>query len=657
MSGVLSVEVGATLWFEGQRWTVSELDRGTVVLTAAGQLRRVRTIDLLDRAGQDPSDDDAAARDPNAVLLAGLTTKQRAEAERRAAIIRELLDEPPGDEPIHQRYQAASTRLGVNTRNVYRLVARYQEQGVAGLVHHRLLQQTRASIDPAWDTACRATLASYRDLSNPTLKKVIAETNALFLQANPDGAVPSQASAYRRVRELDKGNYTFGVAKQRRSVAARPGGPLGRLRASRPGEYLVLDTTRLDVFAMEPVTLRWVNVELTVAMDLFSRCITGLTLRPIAAKAADAASVLHQTLAPQQWGDGAAGPAVGVPDTIVVDHGRIYLSQHVLGVCDRLGINVQPAIPYKPTDKPTVERFFRTLRQSLLEHLPAYKGPDVAARGLDVEAQAFLYVDELAQVLREWVGIYHRTPHAALCDPHLPHVELSPADMLARGVAMAGQIRLPAGRDTAVEFLDVAWRTIQHYGVEIRGRRYDGSALNPWRGVRSTFGGAHPGKWPFMVDADDIRWVWFQAPDTQTWHRLEWEHASGLRAPFSQDAAEYTRRISLDRNRHVDPDHAIADLLTTWSRDEVISRRDQNLARRLAAQRAADLPHPDAPTDADSADPSRQASGRELASTPGVVDLLARLERRTAEPVGDDLDVFARYYAEHPAGGFEVFDE
>jgi hypothetical protein len=37
----------------------------------------------------------------------------------------------------------------------------------------------------------------------------------------------------------------------------------GRLRSSRPGEYVLLDSTRLDVFVMEPVTLRWVLAELT----------------------------------------------------------------------------------------------------------------------------------------------------------------------------------------------------------------------------------------------------------------------------------------------------------------------------------------------------------------------------------------------------------
>ena len=44
----------------------------------------------------------------------------------------------------------------------------------------------------------------------------------------------------------------------------------------RPGEYAILDTQDLDVFAMEPVTCRWVRAQLTVIQDLFTRCITGL---------------------------------------------------------------------------------------------------------------------------------------------------------------------------------------------------------------------------------------------------------------------------------------------------------------------------------------------------------------------------------------------
>lgn len=670
MAEVLTVEVGRHLWLEGTRWSVAELTGDTVVLSAGPVVRRVRVADLPGAAAQDPVEDGGES-DPSAVILAAVTPKQRAAAEAKARVIRPIAKLPADDRTMDRKCQAAAVELTISLRQVYRLVARYQQQGVAGLVDARLLQETRRSVDPAWDAACRHVLNGYRDLSNPTIKTVIAEANALYLAEHPSGSTPTRSVAYQRVRELDKGRYTFGVAKQRRSVAERPEGVLGRLRATRPGQYVVMDTTRLDVFAMEPVTLRWVNVELTVAMDLYSRCITGISLRPVAAKAADAASVLYQTVTEQHWGptepstdvggdDSVVSPPAGsvlpgvVPDTVILDRGKVYVSEHLLGVCHRLGINVQPAIPYKPTDKPTIERFFRTLRQQLLEHLPAYKGPDVAARGLGVEAHAFLYVDELARVIREWVGIYHATPHAGLVDPHLPHVELSPGEMFARGVAQAGLLRLPASMATPVEFLAVVWRTIQHYGVEINGRRYDGPALNYHRGVRSTYGGAHAGKWPFMVDVDDIRTVWFRNPDDNTWHQLQWEHAPGLSAPFSAEAADYTRRLSQTTNRHVDPAQAVQDLLGAWAKDEVVTRRHRALARRLAAQRATTVP-----ATVEGSPPPDAGDGRETASVPGVIDLLQRLEQRTkSEQIRDDADVFDRYYAEHPDQvGFEVFED
>lgn len=190
-------------------------------------------------------------------------------------------------------------------------------------------------------------------------------------------------------------------------------------------------------------------------------------------------------------------------------------------------------------------------------------------------------------------------------------------------------------------------RTIQHYGVEINGQRYDGPGINDHRSTRSPYGGAHPGKWPFMVDRDDIRTVFFRDPTTHAWHRLDWEHAAQIDAPFSADAAAYVRALGVKTHRHVDPQQAVQDLLTDWTAGEVTTRRDRNLAIRLSAQRAAGQ-----------GEAVDAADARETASVPGVVDLLAR-RRDRAEVLPDDLDdVFARYYAEHPeADGLEVFDE
>src|SRR6266511_4222251 len=86
-----------------------------------------------------------------------------------------------------------------------------------------------------------------------------------------------------------------------------------------------------------------------------------------------------------------------------IDHGLIYVSEHLTSVCQRMGISVQPARLRTGRDKGPLERFFRTLREDLLEALPGYKGPDVHSRGLDPEGQAFFFLNELEAIIREWM--------------------------------------------------------------------------------------------------------------------------------------------------------------------------------------------------------------------------------------------------------------
>ena len=140
---------------------------------------------------------------------------------------------------------------------------------------------------------------------------------------------PSAATAYRRLAGLARGtNAVSGSAKGRRSIADRPQGAYGRLRATRPGEYAILDTQDLDVFAMEPVTCRWVRAQLTVAQDLFTRCITGLRVTPVSTKAVDVAGVLYQAIvpqpAPEDWPAEACWAYHGVPQQLVfTEDGRL----------------------------------------------------------------------------------------------------------------------------------------------------------------------------------------------------------------------------------------------------------------------------------------------------------------------------------------------
>lgn len=100
---------------------------------------------------------------------------------------------------------------------------RLLELGPVGLVDARLLQDARRTVDPQWDSTCSEVLSSFvNEWSNPTKQSVIGQADREFQRQVQEGKVPATAVAYRRLEQLDEGRYTFGVAKQRRSVAKQP---------------------------------------------------------------------------------------------------------------------------------------------------------------------------------------------------------------------------------------------------------------------------------------------------------------------------------------------------------------------------------------------------------------------------------------------------
>jgi hypothetical protein len=197
---------------------------------------------------------------------------------------------------------------------------------------------------------------------------------------------------------------------------------------------------------------------------------------------------------------------------------------------------------------------------------------------------------ELEQVIREWIsGIYHRRPHAGLAEPQVPGLELSPAEMFDAGTARTGRLHIPAHPGLVFDFLPVAWRTIQHYGVQMGGLRYDGQVLTRYRNRKSPFTGAHAGKWPVRFDPGDVSRAWFQGPADNTWHELAWEHADAAVGPFSAEALACARRLALAEGRHVDERRALGELLDRWDAGLVRHPAERRMAIRACEQRAARL--------------------------------------------------------------------
>ncbi|MGW1929273.1 Mu transposase C-terminal domain-containing protein [Streptomyces sp. NPDC001919] len=639
------VGVGTRFRYDGEIVEVVELaamasGNEAVVKDARGRLLRLSLRELMfsDRAVIIPDCTGPASDDEDeiaAVALGQLDEASRQKVVDLAGHVREVLTgfrsgtaelarageprpEYAPDRPLLERYVAKAAELGVGERSVRRWAAAFQKHGEAGLAHSNGISRKAAlRIDARWVETALEVMVEHTGESKPSQTMVIERTRArVIARFGPDVVPqPSRASAFRVLAELERRHPLFRLStKRNRDIADRPEGAYGKLRPTRPGEYLLMDSTRLDVFAFDPFTLRWVQAELSVGMDWYTRCITGIRVTPVSTKAVDVSAVLYQAFRPRlagrDWprhavwpehgiprsvlvdvdavdGPGLAGPAM-VPETLVVDHGKVYVSEHLTSVCRRMGISIQPARLRTGRDKGPVERFFRTLREDLLQALPGYKGPDIHGRGERPEAEAVFYLDELEVIIREWVAVvYHHRPHSGLVDPGVPGLRMSPAAMFEHGVARAGYIEAPRDPDLAFEFLQTKWRTVQHYGVEIDRRRYNGPALTKLKGVRSPYRGPVKNGWPFQVDPDDITRIYFRDLDDRQWHTLRWEHAPSAEMPLSEDALAFARKLAAGKYRYPDDRLAVADLLERWALGLGTTLAERRMALRLSREQAA----------------------------------------------------------------------
>ncbi|MEU9452887.1 helix-turn-helix domain-containing protein [Streptomyces sp. NPDC048277] len=673
------VGVGTHFRYDGESVEVVEMAATTagnevVLKDGHGRLLRLSLKELLfsDRAAISPDGPGPSADDEGeiaSVVLGQLGVAEKRKVLERAEHIREVLtgyrsgspelarDEEPRSEyspekPLEARYAAKIAELGVGLRTLKRWIAEFREHGEAGLAPRKgPTRKSQIAVDDRWVETAVEVMVEHTDQSRPSRTMVIERTRARVVARFGEGVVPqpSRATAFRLLEELERRHPLFRLStKRNRDIAGRPEGPYGKLRPTRPGEYLLMDSTRLDVFAFDPLTLKWVQAELSVGMDWYTRCITGIRLTPVSTKAVDVSAVLFQSFRPRPAGrdwprhavwpehgiprtvlvdvGGATGPGLAspplVPETLVVDHGKVYVSEHLTSVCRRMGISIQPARLRTGRDKGPVERYFRTLREGLLQVLPGYKGPDIHSRGESPEDDAFFFLDELEAMIREWTAaVYHCRPHSNLVDPGLPGLRMSPAKMFEHGMARAGYIEAPRERDLAFEFLQTKWRTVQHYGVEIGRRRYSGPGL-PEPGIRSPYDGPVKNGWPFQADPDDITKIYFRNPTTREWHTLTWEHAPSAEMPLSEDALTFARQLAASKYRFPNDRLAVADLLQRWNLGLGTTIAERRMALRLSREQATiELPEEEAET---------------VVSLPSVRKALGQ-DEETPEPQEPDL--------------------
>ena len=523
----------------------------------------------------------------------------------------------------------------VSERTLSRLRGSWRDQGVWGLVDRRVtrLSSPAGRCDERLVQAVTEVLAAQEQISTGTRTRVIRQVERLLAERHGEGVVPvpSRATFYRLLKVMAEGRHIFDAATSRRSQARRPEAPFTPTVAARPGEVVQIDTTPLDVLAIldDGVTGR---VELTIAVDVATRTICAAILRPAGTKAVDAALLLARVLVPEPmrpgWADAlrmsaslipharlmsidarlehAAAQPVIVPDTIVIDQGKVFLSSTFIAACRTLGITVQPARPATPTDKGAVERTFSSVNTLFCQHVAGYVGSNVTMRGQDV--QAVWTIRELADLFDEWViACWQNRPHDGLRSPFLPGRALSPNEVYALLVARTGYLPVCLTGDDYIELLPVEWRKINDYGIRIDYRTYDCRELGPYRRQPSGID-AKGGLWEVHYDPYDLSHVWVRDTRAGGWITVPWTRHSSVSAPFADFTWRHARAILAARGADDTDETAIAAAV-----NDLLERAGKGPAGRIGARTraAASMPlRPAAPerrADEEDEDPGQDA--------------------------------------------------
>jgi hypothetical protein len=372
-----------------------------------------------------------------------------------------------------------------------------------------------------------------------------------------------------------------------------------------------IDSTPLDVLVRleDGVTGR---VDLTGIIDVATRTVTAAVLRPTT-KSVDASVLLARTVTPEPMRPGwpqamrmaesalpfrrllsiderleqAAARPVIIPQSITVDHGKVFVSESFKASCAFLGISFQPARKATGTDKPHIERMLGSVATMFGQYVSGYTGRSPEYRGRGTEGKAVWSLPELQDLLDQWLVIWQSRPHDGLRDPLHPGRAFSPNEKYAALTETAGYVPLALSPDDYIELLPATWRAVNAYGIRISRRVYDGKELNP---LRMQHSGVTAGKglWEVHRDPYDISRVWVRDHWNGGWITVFWTQLHRVAAPFGELAWDHARKL-MPAATETELADAVEDLLTRAGQGpgDVPAAASAKRERRVAARTRA----------------------------------------------------------------------
>lgn len=519
-------------------------------------------------------------REDLSVDLSEISDEYWEKALERYEMIKPLLER---DQPIKER----AAELGVSERSLYRWLNAYNALGsVAGLVERkRGWSKGNSRLTKEQDELVASVINEfYLHKQRPTMEQTIREVQRVASQKGiPSPCRRTISLRLSNISEEEKLRKRGQKEKAKNKFTPKPN---SFPNADHPLSVIQIDHTPVDLIIVDNQYRKPIGRPyLTLAMDVYSRMITGYYLSLDAPSVTSVAMCIARSILPKErllldhnvkgeWS------VFGYPNKIHVDNGADFRSLDLSKSCQMHGITLE----FRPVGRPEFGGHIERVIGTFMKEVHGLSGTTFSnIKEKDTyqsEAEAVMTLDEFETWLINYiVNVYHKRTHSAL--------GMSPVQKWRLGIfgdgnnAGRGYHQMPADEQTLLlDFLPSEKRTIQHNGVTIDGLRYYDAALNMYINDSDEKGKSK--EFLFRRDPRNIRKIWFYDPKLKRYFPIPFADQS--LPDMSIWEYKQVRQFLKDKDEKLIHSQQIHDALTEM-RDLVEQSAQRTKKARRQAQR------------------------------------------------------------------------
>lgn len=374
----------------------------------------------------------------------------------------------------------AAKKLTISRRQVYTLISRYR-QG-EGLVTDMLVKKShggkgKSRLPETTDQIIKEVLQSHY-LNKQKYSETVVWNEIIQRCRKQNLSVPARNTVRLRIQRI---SLDLVIKKRKGNTAARTLQSAGGMPPdiTMPLEQVQIDHTVIDLMIVDDISRKSIGRPyLTVAIDVFSRCLIGVLITLESPSATSVGlSLAHAVSDKRPWlerlGVDVNWPMTGKPLSLYLDNAAEFKSEALRRGCEQHAI----ALNYRPPGQPhyggIVERVIGTLMQKV-HALPGTTFSNSVQKGeYNSEKKAALSLNELERWLVLAISHYHNTIHKGL--------NQTPTSRWFEGISKFGNPNIvQQPRAFLIDFLPVLRRQINRDGFVIDHITYYSDVLKSW---------------------------------------------------------------------------------------------------------------------------------------------------------------------------------